>query len=80
MPSTELLLAIDQEIERLQRARDLIASTDQPQKRRGRPPASTNGTKPSPVRKKRTLSPAARARIVAAQKRRWAKQRAEKAA
>ncbi len=32
----------------------------------------------APVKKKRTLSPAARARIVAAQKARWAKIRAEK--
>ena len=80
MPSTKPLAALDQEIARLQRARDLIASTDQPRKRRSRPPASTNGTIASPVRDKRTLSPAAWARIVAAQKRRWAKQKAANAA
>jgi hypothetical protein len=80
MPSTELLSALDQEIERLQRARDLIASSHQAQKRRGRPPGSTNGPRPTAVGKKRTLSAAARARIVAAQKRRWAKQKASEAA
>lgn len=37
-----------------------------------------SSSKPGPKRKKRTLSPAARARIVAAQKARWAKIRSEK--
>lgn len=45
------------------------------QKRRGRPPASVIGTESpghKPERKKRVLSAAARKRIAAAQKKRWA--------
>jgi hypothetical protein len=37
-----------------------------------------NGSKPEPIRKKRTMSAAGRKRIAAAQKRRWAKVRAGK--
>jgi hypothetical protein len=72
MPITDLLRTIDEEIARLTQARDLIARTGQPQKRRGRPPGSKNGARPATVKKKRTLSPEARAKIAAAQKRRWA--------
>lgn len=42
--------------------------------------ASMGRTRITGVRKKRRLSPAGRARIIAAQKRRWAKARAARAA
>jgi hypothetical protein len=61
--NTEALLAeIDAEIDRLQEVKALL--TGQPvSPMRGRPP----------VKKRRTMSPEGRARIVAAQKARWAK-------
>jgi hypothetical protein len=41
-------------------------------KRRGRPPGTTNRSTSAPVRKGRGMSPAARKRIAAAMKARWA--------
>jgi hypothetical protein len=71
----EILAALDAEIARLQLARSLIAASGEP-KRRGPPAKSASSTVPAP--KKRTLSPEARKKIAAAQKKRWAKQRAAK--
>jgi hypothetical protein len=71
----EIITALDAEIARLQHARSVIASSGEP-KRRGRPPKSAPSTVPVP--KKRTLSTEARKKIAAAQKKRWAKQRAAK--
>jgi hypothetical protein len=65
----ELLAAIDQEIARLQSARNLLAGSGET-KRRGRPPMA--GGKPG---KKRTLSAAARQKIAEAQRKRWAVQK-----
>jgi hypothetical protein len=65
----ELLAAIDQEIARLQNARNLLAGSGET-KRRGRP--SGTGKKPA---KKRTLSAAARQKIAEAQRKRWAAQK-----
>jgi hypothetical protein len=63
---TEALVAeIDAEIDRLQKAKALLTGQTAPLKR-GRKPA----TKPGSGR--RTMSPEGRARIVAAQKARWA--------
>ena len=61
----ELLAAIDQEIGRLQNARNLLAGSGET-KRRGRSPMA--GGKPA---KKRTLSAAARQKIAEAQRKRW---------
>jgi hypothetical protein len=62
---TEALVAeIDAEIDLLQKTRALLTGHTAPLKR-GRPPA----TKP---KTRRTMSPEGRARIVAAQKARWA--------
>jgi hypothetical protein len=72
MPFTDLLRYIDEELARLTGARALIASTGKSQKRRGRPPGSKNGTRSAPIKRERSLSPEARAKIAAAQKRRWA--------
>jgi len=62
MDTDQLISEIDSEIARLQQARALLAGASSP----------THATSP---RKKRTLSAEARARIAAAQKRRWAKQK-----
>jgi hypothetical protein len=65
----ELLAAIDQEIARLQNARNLLAGLGEI-KRRGRPPAT--GKRQA---KKRTLSAAARRKVAEAQRKRWAAQK-----
>ena len=62
MDTTQLLSFIDSEIARLREARALLAGQDG-HVRPGRKPG-----------KKRTLSADARARIAAAQRKRWAKQ------
>jgi hypothetical protein len=63
MNTGELLSSIDSEIARLQEVRALLTGQDG-HVRRGRKPA-----------KKRTLSIEARARIAAAQRKRWAAQK-----
>jgi len=68
MTREELVAAVDEEISRLEKVRALLQSTG------GSRIATTSfGNKP---RKKRVLSADARARIAAAQRRRWAKQKA----
>jgi len=62
MDTGQLISEIDSEISRLQQARALLVGVG----------SATNAKAP---RKKRTLSTEARARIAAAQKRRWAKQK-----
>jgi len=59
MSINEILAALDSEILRLQEVKALLS----------RP--TTNGS--SPASKKRAMSPEGKARIVAAQKKRWAK-------
>ena len=71
----EILTALDAEIARLQHARSLMAASGEP-KRRGRLAKSAPSAVPAP--NKRKLSPEARKKIAAAQKKRWAKQRAAK--
>jgi len=60
--------------EQIQEVRSLLGKTPA---RRGRPPGSTSSasTNNGPVRKRARLSAAARKRIAAAQKRRWAEYR-----
>jgi len=70
MTREELLAAVDEEISRLEKVRDLLQTSG------GSRIASSFGNKP---RKKRVLSADARARIAAAQRRRWAKQKAAQA-
>ena len=70
-----IITALDAEIARLQRARSVIASSGEA-KRPGRPAKSAPST--VPAAKKRKLSPEARKKIAAAQKKRWAKQKAAK--
>lgn len=65
MNTAELIEGIDEEIARLQQARELLRGG--------------GGGVPSPfanrIPRKRVLSPEARERIAAAQRRRWAKQK-----
>lgn len=71
MSREELIAAVDEEISRLEKVRVLLVSNS------GARIATTSfGNHP---RKKRILSADARARIAAAQKRRWAKQKAAQA-
>lgn len=59
--------------EQIQEVRSLLGKAPA---RRGRPPGSTNGsTNDGPTTKRARLSAAARKRIAAAQKRRWAEYR-----
>lgn len=63
METKGILAEIDAEIRRLEQVRAILAGKD------GRPGSKA----PAPARKKRHLSPKARARIAAAQRARWAK-------
>ena len=66
-----ILVVIDAEIAKLQRVRSLIADTEAIAKRTvGRPKGAKAAAKTKT--KKRVLSAEARARIAAAQKKRWA--------
>jgi hypothetical protein len=70
----EIITALDAEISRLQHTRSVIAGSGEP-KRRGRPAKSAPSA--IPAAQKRKLSPEARKKIAAAQKKRWAKQKAD---
>jgi len=71
MTREQIIAAIDDEIGRLQQVKKLLQSAG------GHSLAGVSSAKAAP---KRILSPEARQRIAAAQKRRWAKQRKEVAA
>lgn len=73
MSREQILAAIDQEIGKLQQVRKLLQSSGGSKLVSG----LAGGGKP---RKKRVMSPEARQRIAAAQKRRWAKLRKEASA
>ena len=70
MDRNNIVLEIDAEVSRLQQARGLLAGTNNAGEPKPRHPAGARLRKNKPVR---TLSAAARARISAAQKARWAK-------
>ncbi len=79
MDTSEILRALDAQIAQLQQVRRLLsesASTPalsaEPAKRRGRPPAVAKTVEVKPAGK-RTMSEEGKARIAAAQKKRWAK-------
>lgn len=76
----DILSAIDSEIARLQQVRALLANagdgTVAAVTRRGRKPGKAPAKAPTKAaKKKRNLSPEGRARIAAAVKARWAKQK-----
>jgi hypothetical protein len=72
MNINEVIAGINEEIARLERARDLLSGSA------GAASSYREGSTPTKV--KRILSPEARARIVAAQKARWAKVKKQKTA
>ena len=71
MNVTSLLKDIDAEISRLHAARLAIASLSSTPTKRGRVRLK-GSTTAKPKEKKRTMSPEGKARIAAAQKKRWA--------
>ena len=73
MSTNDILALIDAEIAKLQQARALIVGPTA-KKGPGRPKSTALSTV-KPKKKKRNLSPEGRARIVAALKARWAKQK-----
>ncbi|MBB6144705.1 hypothetical protein HNQ77_002661 [Silvibacterium bohemicum] len=70
MQTTEILAAIDEEIARLQQARNLIGGSSRSSELTKLGHGTGNGL--AAAKKKRTLSPEARKRIADAQKKRWA--------
>jgi hypothetical protein len=70
MSRENIIAAIDEEISKLQQARKMLQSS-------GGSKLTSGITASSKPRGRRTLSPEARQRIAAAQKRRWAKQKKE---
>jgi hypothetical protein len=78
MTTEEIILHIDAEISRLTAARDLIAGAAVTKVSRSPRKSGLAAPKPSAVRSKRVISPEGRARIAAAQKLRWSKQKRAK--
>lgn len=77
MEVSQILVEIDNEIARLQQARDLLAGKNTKSGTRAPYGAAKKATK---VRAKRKLSPEGRRKIAEAMKRRWAERRKEMAA
>jgi len=73
MSREQILAAIDEEISKLQQVRKLLQTS-------GGNKLASRVSKAGKPRARRTLSPEARQRIAAAQKRRWAKQKKEASA
>jgi hypothetical protein len=78
MTIEEILSHIDAEIGRLTEARDLVAGAAVGKVSRSARKSGLAAPKPRAVRRKRVISPEGRARIAAAQKLRWAKQKRAK--
>ena len=68
----KLLAAIDAEIAKFEQAKALLLADENPKPRRGRKPKNAKAVVVAAPKKKRNLSPEARARIAEAQKKRWA--------
>jgi hypothetical protein len=71
MSGNEVLASIDAEIAALQQARALLIGNDTAA-------AEKKTSSKKPLKKKRTLSPEARARIAEGQRKRWAAQKKKK--
>jgi hypothetical protein len=72
MSNSWLIEQIDQEISKLEQAKQLLIEVD---KRDTRVPSSKSAQAKSAPRKRRMLSAEAKAKIAAAQRARWAKQK-----
>ena len=77
MQVSQILVEIDNEISRLQQARDLLAGANARGPRKGSYGAAKKAAKATGRRK---LSPEGRRKIAEAMKRRWAERRKEQAA
>jgi hypothetical protein len=78
MAITEFIKEIDMEIARLKEARALLAGTSGSEVRRSPPKESEEPLLPTKsAKKKRNFTPEHRARIAAAQKRRWTNQKSK---
>lgn len=75
MGLNEILAALDDEIGRLEQVRSLLAGTKSNVAQAA--PSFASGANQNKTRKRRHLSAEARARIAAAQRKRWAKQKRE---
>jgi hypothetical protein len=75
MSISTLLAEIDKEIATLQQAHALLSGASAPAKKTGRPAKAVKAVPATLKKKKRNLSPEGRARIAAAVKARWAKQK-----
>lgn len=75
MNTDEIIRQIDAEIQRLTEARDLVAGTVRQKTGRNPRKAAVATSNPRAAGKRRTISAEGRAKIAAAQKRRWAKQK-----
>ena len=75
MDIQSIVAQLKQELGRIEKAIAALAGLDHSALRRGRAPKPSKST-----RRRRTMSAAARAKIAAAQRARWAKQKKEKSA
>jgi hypothetical protein len=76
MSSEAIIQAIDLELSRLQRAKDILSETSNTKRQVGRPAKAFTGTAGVASKKtRRTLSPEARKKIGDAQRLRWKKQK-----
>ena len=78
MDIQEVVAQLRQELSLIDRAIAALEGIGQTKPRRGRPPKSASAV-PSTVPKRRRMSASARAKIAAAQRARWAKQKGEAA-
>ncbi|MGA1984560.1 MAG: hypothetical protein ABSG84_19110 [Acidobacteriaceae bacterium] len=72
MSIEKIVAEIDAEITRLEQAKQLLSDVSDDKRRPGRPRKGAAASA-APVKKRRKMSAAARAKIAAAQKARWAK-------
>jgi hypothetical protein len=79
MAIAEIVAALDEEIARLQQVRGLLLAVGGGVSSGSRTSFQYGNNATKPARKRKPLSAAARARISAAQKKRWAKQKKEAA-
>ena len=78
MDIQRVMAQLREETSRIEKVIAALAGLDSQPARRGRPP-NVGNAKPARGRKRRTMSASARAKIAAAQRARWAKQKGKKA-
>lgn len=77
MPIDAIVAQIDAEIALLRQVRELLSGDGPGKRAQGIPAKRTSATAKPAKRRKRHLSPEARARIAEAQRKRWAAQKAK---